>query len=170
MTPLVPPRPFDPAHVQRTLEALAGKGFMPPASAVPVLAAAFGNAPYLARLALREPETLARHFHEGPQAVLDAAMADAAGAAAAQSEAQAKALVQRARASGSLGGTSLGAKTREELADIAGDAVAAAVFGARQGDVVGPIRSDLGWHVVVVDISELEKIDASVRRMAVLIP
>jgi len=30
--------------------------------------------------------------------------------------------------------------------------------------------TDLGWHVVVVDISELEKIDASVRRMAVLVP
>lgn len=71
--------------------------------------------------------------------------------AIAQSEAQAKALVQRAQASGNIGGTSLGAKTREELADIAGDAVAAAVFGARQGEVVGPVRSDLGWHVVKVD-------------------
>lgn len=68
-----------------------------------------------------------------------------------QSDAQARALAQRARTSGTLGGTSLGAKTREELADIAGDQVAAAVFAAKQGDVVGPIRSDLGWHVVKVD-------------------
>ncbi|HJS41809.1 MAG TPA: peptidyl-prolyl cis-trans isomerase [Sphingomicrobium sp.] len=71
--------------------------------------------------------------------------------AVAQSDAQARALAQRARTSGTLGGTSLGAKSREELADIAGDQVAAAVFAAKQGDVVGPIRSDLGWHVVKVD-------------------
>ena len=67
-----------------------------------------------------------------------------------QSESQGRALAQSARAGGSPG-TSLGAKTREELAAIAGDAVAAAAFRARQGEVVGPIRSDLGWHVIKVD-------------------
>ena len=67
-----------------------------------------------------------------------------------QSESQGRALARSARAGGSPG-TSLGAKTREELAAIAGDAVAAAAFRARQGEVVGPIRSDLGWHVIKVD-------------------
>ena len=71
--------------------------------------------------------------------------------AIAPSEAQARTLAQRARASGNLSGTSLGAKTREELADIGGDQVAAAAFAAKQGDVVGPVRSDLGWHVIKVD-------------------
>jgi peptidyl-prolyl cis-trans isomerase D len=70
-----------------------------------------------------------------------------------QNEGQARALAQRARASGNLGSgaTSLGAKSREELADIAGDAVAAAAYGAKEGAIVGPIRSDLGWHVIKVD-------------------
>ena len=71
--------------------------------------------------------------------------------AIAPSEAQARTLAQQARASGKLSGTSLGARTREELGGIAGDAVASAVFGAKQGDVVGPIRSDLGWYVAKVD-------------------
>ena len=70
-----------------------------------------------------------------------------------QDEGQARALAQRAKASGALGSgaTDLGARTREELAGIAGEAVAAAVFGASQGAVVGPIRSDLGWHVIKVE-------------------
>ena len=71
--------------------------------------------------------------------------------AIAPSEAQARALAQRARATGTLSGTSLGSKTRQELADIGGDQVAAAAFSAKQGEVVGPIRSDLGWHVLKVD-------------------
>ena len=72
--------------------------------------------------------------------------------AIAQSEGDARALALRARANGSLSGaTSLGAKSREELTDIAGDAVAAAAFAAKQGDIVGPIRSDLGWHVIKVE-------------------
>lgn len=69
------------------------------------------------------------------------------------SEANARALAQRARASGSLGsgGTSIGPMTRAELTEIAGNAVAAAAFGAKQGDIVGPVRSDLGWHVMKVE-------------------
>ena len=67
-----------------------------------------------------------------------------------QSEAQGRALAQSARSGGSPG-TSLGAKTREELAAIAGEPIAAAAFRAKQGEVVGPIRSDLGWHVIKVE-------------------
>jgi peptidyl-prolyl cis-trans isomerase D len=46
---------------------------------------------------------------------------------------------------------SLGAKTRAEFAGVANDAVANAVFSAAKGAVIGPIRSDLGWHVVKVE-------------------
>ena len=70
--------------------------------------------------------------------------------AIAPSESAGRALAQRARSGAALG-TSLGAQTRQELAGIAGEPVAAAAFGARQGQVVGPIRSDLGWHVIKVD-------------------
>lgn len=68
----------------------------------------------------------------------------------AASEAEGRAIAQRARSGAKLAGN-LGAKTREELAGIAGDAVAAAAFGAAQGAVVGPVRSDLGWHVIKVE-------------------
>ena len=74
-----------------------------------------------------------------------------------QSEPEARALAQRARSGGNLGPTAatLANKTREQIADIS-EAVAAAVFAAKQGDIVGPIRSDLGWHVVKVDVVRTE--------------
>jgi peptidyl-prolyl cis-trans isomerase D len=46
---------------------------------------------------------------------------------------------------------SVGPQTRGEFAALAGDAVAAAVFAAASGAIVGPIQSDLGWHVVKID-------------------
>ena len=46
---------------------------------------------------------------------------------------------------------SVGPQTREEYAKLTSPAVAAAAFGAGAGAVVGPIRSDLGWHVVKID-------------------
>jgi peptidyl-prolyl cis-trans isomerase D len=69
-----------------------------------------------------------------------------------QDEAQARALAQRARAGQGLGpaAATLADKTRDQIADIS-EAVANAVFSAGQGAIVGPIRSDLGWHVVKVD-------------------
>ncbi|MCL6682407.1 peptidyl-prolyl cis-trans isomerase [Sphingomonas sp. SE158] len=67
-----------------------------------------------------------------------------------QSEGEARALAQKARG-GSLTGASLKAVDKAKLADIAGEAVANAAFGAKVGDVVGPIHSDLGWVVIKVD-------------------
>ena len=46
---------------------------------------------------------------------------------------------------------SLGEQTRQEFADIAGEQVAAATWNASSGSVVGPVQSDLGWHVVQVE-------------------
>ncbi|HUE78122.1 MAG TPA: peptidyl-prolyl cis-trans isomerase [Sphingomicrobium sp.] len=46
---------------------------------------------------------------------------------------------------------SVGPQTRAEFASLAGDAVAAAAFAAQSGAIVGPVRSDLGWHVVKID-------------------
>jgi peptidyl-prolyl cis-trans isomerase D len=37
------------------------------------------------------------------------------------------------------------------LSGLAGEAVANAAFAAANGAVVGPIRSDLGWHVIKID-------------------
>ncbi len=86
----VPPSPFDTARAARTLEALREAGFVPPdAAARALLEGAFGNSPYLARLALRETQTLADYFARGPQAVLATAQELARGIESAQSEARA---------------------------------------------------------------------------------
>jgi peptidyl-prolyl cis-trans isomerase D len=47
--------------------------------------------------------------------------------------------------------TTLADQTRQAYAGVAGEQAAAAVFGAAQGAIVGPIHSDFGWVVVKVD-------------------
>ena len=74
----------------------------------------------------------------------------------------ASAIAQRARAGGSFAAAaapaglsaadiSVGPQTRSQFAALAGERVAAAAFAAASGAVVGPVQSDLGWHVVKVD-------------------
>ncbi len=46
---------------------------------------------------------------------------------------------------------SVGPQTREEFTKLTSANVAAAAFGAAEGAVVGPIHSDLGWHVIRID-------------------
>lgn len=60
---------------------------------------------------------------------------------------------------------SVGPQTREQFTALTSDRVAAAAFGAAAGTVVGPIQSDLGWHVVKVDAIQVDpgKSLASVR-------
>src|ERR1700722_12796872 len=68
----VPPLPFDAARLARAIAALEEQGFQPPdEKARAVLAGAFGNSPFLLRLALRETETLAAYFTRGPEELLD---------------------------------------------------------------------------------------------------
>ena len=46
---------------------------------------------------------------------------------------------------------SVGPQTKAEFSSLAGDAIATAAFTAASGAIVGPIRSDLGWHVIRID-------------------
>lgn len=48
---------------------------------------------------------------------------------------------------------SVGPQTRAQFAELAGEQVAAAAFapGTASGTIVGPIRSDLGWHVIRIE-------------------
>ena len=46
---------------------------------------------------------------------------------------------------------SVGPQTRQQFTALAGDKVAGAAFTAAAGTIVGPIQSDLGWHVVRID-------------------
>jgi peptidyl-prolyl cis-trans isomerase D len=45
----------------------------------------------------------------------------------------------------------LGSQTRDQFTGVANDAVANAAFAAAKGAIVGPIKSDLGWHVVKIE-------------------
>jgi glutamate-ammonia-ligase adenylyltransferase len=131
-----PPLPFDPARAVRTLDDLAELDFTPPNDAArALLEGAFGNSPYLARLAQRDPGALADYFAQGPQALLAAACATALAVGGFDDEAAAMAQLRRAKAKVALG---IG------LADIAGDWTLEAVTGAlsRFADaaVVGSLR------------------------------
>jgi len=77
-------------------------------------------------------------------------------------QATANAIAQRAKSGQALAAaaapagnnaavTSVTDQTRQAYASAAGDKVAAAVFSAPSGAVVGPIQSDFGWVVVKVD-------------------
>ncbi|HEY8949072.1 MAG TPA: bifunctional [glutamine synthetase] adenylyltransferase/[glutamine synthetase]-adenylyl-L-tyrosine phosphorylase [Rhizomicrobium sp.] len=65
------PAPFDHARADRVVEALAEGGFVPSAAQAEVFAGAFGNSPYLARLAVRERDFLQRTQGQAPAAVLE---------------------------------------------------------------------------------------------------
>lgn len=45
----------------------------------------------------------------------------------------------------------VGEQTRQQFADLAGENVAARAFSADAGSIVGPVRSDLGWHVIKIE-------------------
>ena len=83
-----------------------------------------------------------------------------------QSKPAADAIVARARtgsfadaakpAGFSAADISVGPQTRNQFAKLTSDKVAAAAFSAAAGAVVGPIQSDLGWHVVKIDAVQVE--------------
>jgi peptidyl-prolyl cis-trans isomerase D len=77
-------------------------------------------------------------------------------------QAVAQAIAQRARGGQSFSAAAapanisaadlaLGEQTKAQFTDTAGAQVANAAFSAAQGAIVGPIRSEFGWHVVRID-------------------
>ncbi|MCP5411483.1 MAG: bifunctional [glutamine synthetase] adenylyltransferase/[glutamine synthetase]-adenylyl-L-tyrosine phosphorylase [Alphaproteobacteria bacterium] len=134
---IVPPRPFDPARAARVAEALAENGLV---SSDPLLAAVFGNSPFLGRLAVREHGALAEYLAAGPLTVLNAAILLAHSAARADDEAQAMRLLRTARrraalaiATADIGGVWDVAQVTGELTRFADACVGAALrFMLRQ--------------------------------------
>ena len=51
---------------------------------------------------------------------------------------------------------SVGPQTREQFTKLTSDRVAAAAFGAAAGAIVGPVQSDLGWHVIKIDSIQVD--------------
>ncbi|MDE2134294.1 MAG: bifunctional [glutamine synthetase] adenylyltransferase/[glutamine synthetase]-adenylyl-L-tyrosine phosphorylase [Alphaproteobacteria bacterium] len=134
-SPAALPRPFDRARAERTFERLAEAGYRPEDEARALLECAFANSAYLCRLALREHQTLARLFAEGPSAVVHEAMASALAAECAPGEPDIMAALRQAKRRAAL---------CVALADIAGawtlEEVTAALTGFADAAVKSALR------------------------------
>ena len=93
------PAPFDRARADRVLEALAEgeDGFAPSPTQAEVFAGAFGNSPFLARLAIRERAFLQRTRDAAPDAVLADIKANVHAIAAETDIASAMQVLRRAK-------------------------------------------------------------------------
>jgi peptidyl-prolyl cis-trans isomerase D len=123
------------------------------------------------RLARISPETVANvapsdaeiaAYYKANQAKYGGSETRVLSQAVVQDKRQADAIAARARSGASFVAAaapaglsaedvSVGPQTRTEYSSLAGAAVANATFGAAKGAVVGPMRSDLGWHVIRID-------------------
>jgi glutamate-ammonia-ligase adenylyltransferase len=92
-----PPAPFDAARAERTFESLAAEGFVPTPEQQVILAGAFGNSPFLGRIALREHAVLKPILEEGPDWIVAAAVEQALSAANAETQAEAMANLRIAK-------------------------------------------------------------------------
>src|SRR5947209_2334293 len=79
-----------------------------------------------------------------------------ANAIAAKAKAGATLAAAAAPAGANAAMTSVTGQTRQAYAGAAGENIAAAVFSAASGAVVGPLHSDFGWVVVKVDAVKRE--------------
>ncbi|HWA02635.1 MAG TPA: bifunctional [glutamine synthetase] adenylyltransferase/[glutamine synthetase]-adenylyl-L-tyrosine phosphorylase [Rhizomicrobium sp.] len=129
------PEPFDIARAERSFAALESAGVALTGRARAILNAAFGNSPFLSRLARRESEFLPGLFAEGPERAVEAACDLALGAADAADEQAAMAVLRGARRRAALA---------IALADIAGvwtlDEVMAALSRFADAGVKGALR------------------------------
>lgn len=94
---LHPPLASDSARVERTLEELREKGYSFEGDALALLGGAFGNSPYLCRLALRGPDILRSYFERGAEAAADAAYASACAIETMDNRAEAMKALRQAK-------------------------------------------------------------------------
>ncbi|MEO7177453.1 MAG: SurA N-terminal domain-containing protein, partial [Allosphingosinicella sp.] len=94
------------------------------------------------------PAYAARETRRLSQVVLPEAAARALAQKVAAGTAFAAAAAQAGRSDSDI---ALGTNGREEYAAKSSPEVAAAVFGAAKGAIVGPVRGPFGWHVVKVE-------------------
>ncbi|MCF2513964.1 peptidyl-prolyl cis-trans isomerase [Sphingomonas sp. G124] len=101
-------------------------------------------------------------YYKANQATYGGAETRVISQAVVQDKKQADAIAARARAGAAFAAAaapfglsaedvSVGPQDRAQFAGLAGEAVANSAFTAANGAIVGPIRSDLGWHVIKID-------------------
>jgi glutamate-ammonia-ligase adenylyltransferase len=143
------PRPFDPAKADRTLEELGEAVCGIPYAARECFAGAFGNSPYLARLALRERGALRELWERGPESLFERAVRDAELSHEAENFAAAMAILRRAKRQAALA---------IALADISGlwdlDAATRALTRFADSSVGGALRFLLRETAATAGIAE----------------
>ena len=92
-----PPQIFDAARAERVFESLGESVAGIPEFARAVFSSAFGNSPYLCRLAIRERALLRQLWDEGPEPVVERAVEASLAAHAAADAAEAMAILRRAK-------------------------------------------------------------------------
>lgn len=101
-------------------------------------------------------------YYKANQATYGGAETRVISQAVVQSQAVANGIAQRARGGAAFAAAaapaglsaedvSVGPQTRAEFGSLAGETVANAAFAAAEGGIIGPIKSDLGWHVIKID-------------------
>jgi len=123
------------------------------------------------RLAKIGPETVAgvapsdaeiAAYYKANQATYAGSETRVLSQAVVQDKRQADAIAARARSGASFAAAAapaglsaadvaVGPQTRADFSGLAGPAVASATFAAAKGAIVGPVRSDLGWHVIKIE-------------------
>ncbi len=110
-------------------------------------------APTDAEIAAYYKENSARYAGSEKRVISQAVVQDKAAADAIAARARGGATFAAAAAPAGLSAAdvSVGPQTQAEFSNLAGEQVARAAFGAAKGAIVGPLRSDLGWHVIKID-------------------
>ncbi len=110
-------------------------------------------APTDAEIAAYYKENSARYAGSEKRVISQAVVQDKAAADAIAARARRGATFAAAAAPAGLSAAdvSVGPQTQAEFSNLAGEQVARAAFGAAKGAIVGPLRSDLGWHVIKID-------------------
>ncbi|MGH6877013.1 MAG: bifunctional [glutamine synthetase] adenylyltransferase/[glutamine synthetase]-adenylyl-L-tyrosine phosphorylase [Rhizomicrobium sp.] len=130
-----PPRAFDPTRAERAFDALGDAVAGIPERAREIFGSAFGNSPYLCRLALRERTGLRAMWEEGPAAIFERAAQNADYVYAVRDAPEAMAVLRSAKRRAALA---------IALADIAGlwdiDAVTQALTRFADASVGGALR------------------------------
>jgi glutamate-ammonia-ligase adenylyltransferase len=143
------PKPFDRGRAERTMAALEAEGLTFEGPPRAILEAAFGNSPYLSRLALRERELLEHLFAEGPQAIVETLQHQALSAANAADQNEAMAILRVAKRRAALA---------IALADIAGlwrvEEVTRALSNFADAAVKGALRFLLRDAAVRAEMAE----------------
>ena len=123
------------------------------------------------RLATISPETVAgatpseadiAAYYKANQASYAGSETRVLSQAVVQDKRQADGIAARAKAGGSFAAAAapaglsaadvaVGPQTRAQFSSLGGAAIANSAFAAAKGAIIGPVRSDLGWHVIKIE-------------------